>query len=63
MTRTVFEPWNYCDCGHPWLLHDIREQSGDGTDLCCAEGCDQFGCPGTSRVDEVPPELTEGDHR
>ena len=35
-----------CACGHPWLLHDIAEYDGDGTDLCCVLDCDQDGCPG-----------------
>jgi hypothetical protein len=39
-------PWALCPCGHPWLLHDIEEYSGDGTETCCVEGCSQAGCPG-----------------
>jgi hypothetical protein len=39
-------PWASCPCGHLWLCHDVNEYSGDGTETCCVEGCDQTGCPG-----------------
>ena len=61
MTRTLFQnPWARCACGHMWLVHDVEEYHGDGTDRCCRSDCDQSGCPGSR--DEIPPELTEGDH-
>ncbi len=42
--------WQYCPCGHLWLVHDIEEYDGDGSDTCCAEGCDQVGCPGKTKT-------------
>lgn len=41
-----------CPCGHAWLLHDVLAHDGDGTDLCCVEGCDQKACPGRTSTDE-----------
>jgi hypothetical protein len=40
--------WSFsqCDCGHLYLFHDIEEYAGDGSDICCVEGCNQVGCPG-----------------
>jgi hypothetical protein len=28
------------------MFHDIEEYTGDGSEICCAEGCDQSRCPG-----------------
>lgn len=50
--------WDRCRCGHEWLTHDIERYPGDDTDMCCVEGCEQLGCPGTTR-DEIPSELTD----
>lgn len=38
--------WTGCPCGHLWLFHDVAEYHGDGSDLCCVEGCGQDDCPG-----------------
>lgn len=38
--------FSYCPCGHLWLHHDVNEYSGDGTEMCCVDGCTQTGCPG-----------------
>jgi hypothetical protein len=43
-------PWGRCACGHVWLIHDFDEYVGDDTDLCCADGCDQNGCPGNTNL-------------
>jgi hypothetical protein len=45
---SVYTPWDLCPCGHFWLMHDVEEYTGDGTEICCADGCDQVGCPGRS---------------
>lgn len=42
-----------CPCGHAWMFHDIEEWDGDGSDLCCVEGCDQKACPGKQSKDEI----------
>jgi hypothetical protein len=36
------------------LLHDIEEYAGDGSDLCCVEGCDQVGCSGKKGKTDAP---------
>jgi hypothetical protein len=40
--------WSFgrCDCGHLYLFHDIQAFPGDGSDMCCVDGCDQQTCPG-----------------
>lgn len=43
---TVIRAFTRCPCGHLFLHHDIAEYDGDGSDLCCVEGCDQASCPG-----------------
>lgn len=42
----LFRATVLCPCGHPWILHDVEEYKGDGTEMCCFEGCDQARCPG-----------------
>lgn len=29
--------------------HDVEEYRGDGTEMCCVDGCEQKGCPGQWR--------------
>lgn len=40
---TTGHPWWRCPntppCPHGAILHDVEEYSGDGTDTCCADGC------------------------
>lgn len=44
-------PWACCGCGHIWLRHDVEEYPGDGSEMCCVEGCRQRDCPGRDRND------------
>jgi hypothetical protein len=44
--RDPTNPWGYCACGHPWMRHDVEEYTGDESEMCCVEGCDQAQCPG-----------------
>lgn len=54
--RTFFQnPWALCACGHFWLIHDFEGSPADGTDLCCADNCDQHGCPGKAIDDTEEP--------
>ena len=53
--RDPYNPWVWCSCGHMWMRHDVNEYSGDGTETCCVEGCDQRGCPGRA----APREATD----
>jgi hypothetical protein len=39
-------PLAVCRCGHVWMVHDVEEYSGDDSETCCVEGCNQNGCPG-----------------
>jgi hypothetical protein len=40
------EPVGLLPMWHVWMRHDIEEYSGDGSEMCCVEGCDQAKCPG-----------------
>lgn len=42
--------WNVCPCGHLWMHHDVEEYRGDGSEMCCVDGCDQVACPGKRRA-------------
>lgn len=33
-------PWAYCQCGHPWIHHDVEEM-GDPNPTCCVTDCTQ----------------------
>ena len=56
-------PWAPCACGHPWLRHDVTEYRGDGSEMCCVEGCAQNGCPGktVSLIDDALAEPCDCD--
>lgn len=50
VTTTASRAFTRCPCGHLFLHHDINDCDGDGSDLCCVEGCDQRACPGRNPV-------------
>ncbi len=31
-------PWDWCRCGHVFLLHDVEDFDGTNP-TCCVEGC------------------------
>ena len=31
-------PWEWCPCGHMFLLHDVEDMDGTNP-TCCVEGC------------------------
>lgn len=49
-----------CACGHLWLLHDVEEYRGDGSETCCVEGCPQTGCPGRQVTGEYVSRVLRG---
>lgn len=52
-----YSPFDHCACGHMWLWHDVDEYTGDGSETCCVDGCEQNGCPG--RQPQEPPAQTD----
>lgn len=45
------DPFRRCACGHLWILHDVENALGDGTELCREDGCTQIGCPGGINIE------------
>ncbi len=43
------DPWQFCPCGHLWLLHDVEDLNGTNP-TCCVDGCDQEGCRDRDRA-------------
>lgn len=46
-----------CLCGHPFGAHDVEEYSGDGSEMCCVQGCSQWGCPGRTPAEEIAEKI------